>query len=297
MPEFGLFIPQMRMSPAVITERVQAAEAAGFQSVWLMDHLVPPGLPSSDCYEAYTLAAALAVQTERVRIGHLVGCSQFRHPTLLAKMVVTIDHLSGGRFDLGLGWGSVPAELDTFGLLPEPPALRSQRLEETLEILELLFTGEPFDYDGRHHQLRGAQQRPRPLAGKVPVLIGGIGEKLTLPLVRRFADWWNCPSYGIHRLEELRPLVGDVKVSTQHPIGLAVGRTDRDDVVALAEKRFGNWGGLIAGTPDEVAAELAREAALGVELFLVPFSDFATVETIERFGREVMPAVRAGVGA
>jgi alkanesulfonate monooxygenase SsuD/methylene tetrahydromethanopterin reductase-like flavin-dependent oxidoreductase (luciferase family) len=294
MPEFGLFIPQMRMSPAVITERVQAAEAAGFQSVWLMDHLVPPGLPSADCYEAYTLAAALAVQTERVRIGHLVGCSQFRHPSLLAKMVVTIDHLSGGRFDLGLGWGSVPVELDTFGLLPEPAAVRSERLAETLEILELLFTGEPVDYDGRHYQLRNAQQRPRPLAGKVPVLVGGIGEKLTLPLVRRFADWWNCPSYGISRLEELRPLVGDVRVSTQHPIGLAVGRTDRDDVVGLAEKRFGNWGGLIAGTPEEVVAELSREAALGVELFLVPFSDFGTVETIERFGREVMPAVRAG---
>jgi alkanesulfonate monooxygenase SsuD/methylene tetrahydromethanopterin reductase-like flavin-dependent oxidoreductase (luciferase family) len=294
MPEFGLFIPQMRMSPAAITERVQAAEAAGFQSVWLMDHLVPPGLPSGDCYEAYTLAAALAVQTERVRIGHLVGCSQFRHPSLLAKMVVTIDHLSGGRFDLGLGWGSYPAELGVFGMPDEPPVVRSKRLEETLEILELLFTGEVVDYAGEHYQLREAQQRPRPLAGKVPVLIGGIGEKLTLPLVRRFADWWNCPSYGIARLEEVRPLVGDVRVSTQHPIGLAVGRTDRDDVVALAEKRFGNWGGLIAGTPDEVADELLREVALGVELFLVPFTDFAPVETIERFGREVMPAVRAG---
>jgi alkanesulfonate monooxygenase SsuD/methylene tetrahydromethanopterin reductase-like flavin-dependent oxidoreductase (luciferase family) len=294
MPEFGLFLPQMRMSPATITERVQAAEAAGFHSVWLMDHLVPPALSTADCFEAFTIAAALAVQTERVRIGHLVGCSQLRHPSVLAKMVVTIDHLSGGRFDLGLGWGSYPAEFATFGLPDEPPAVRSKRLEEQLEVLELLFTGEVVDYEGEHYQLRGAQQRPQPVHGKVPLLIGGVGPKLTLPLVRRFADWWNCPSYGIARLEEVRPLVGDVRVSTQHPIGLASGPADRDEVVAVAEKRFGTWGGLIAGTPDEVAAELRREAALGVELFLVPFSDFATVETIQRFGREVIPAVQAG---
>jgi alkanesulfonate monooxygenase SsuD/methylene tetrahydromethanopterin reductase-like flavin-dependent oxidoreductase (luciferase family) len=289
MPEFGLFIPQMRMTPAAITERVQAAEAAGFQSVWLMDHMVPPGLNAGECFEAFTLAAALAVQTERVRIGHLVACSQFRHPSVLAKMVVTIDHLSGGRFDLGLGWGSYPAEFAQFGFPDEPPGERARRLRETLEILELLFSGEVVDYEGRCYQLRGAQQRPRPVAGRVPVLVGGIGPTLTLPLVRRFADWWNCPSYGISRLAELRPEVGDVRVSTQHPVGLAAGPAERDEVAALAERRFGNWGGLVVGTPEEVAEALRPEVDLGVELFLVPFSDFATVETIERFGREVIP--------
>jgi alkanesulfonate monooxygenase SsuD/methylene tetrahydromethanopterin reductase-like flavin-dependent oxidoreductase (luciferase family) len=179
-----------------------------------------------------------------------------------------------------------------FGLPDDPPAGRAHRLRETLEILELLFTGEVVDYAGEHYQLRAAQQRPRPVAGTVPVLIGGMGPKLTLPLVRRFADWWNCPSYGIARLEELRPLVGDVRVSTQHPVGLAAGPHDRDEVAAQANKRFGNWGGLIVGTPAEVADAFRAEVALGVELFLVPFTDFGTVETIERFGREVIASFR-----
>jgi alkanesulfonate monooxygenase SsuD/methylene tetrahydromethanopterin reductase-like flavin-dependent oxidoreductase (luciferase family) len=289
---FGIFpSPRADFSQETL-HMARVADEAGFDLVGIQDH------PYQRRFlDTWALMGFVLAKTDRVTVFPDVANLPLRPPRMMAKHAATLDHLSGGRFDLGLGWGSVPAELATFGLLPEPAAVRSQRLEETLEILELLFTGETVDYDGRHYQLHGAQQRPRPLAGRVPVLIGGIGETLTLPLVRRFADWWNCPSYGISRLEEVRPLVGDVKVSTQHPIGLAVGHTDRADVVALAEKRFGNWGGLIAGTPDEVAAELAREAAIGVELFLVPFSDFGTVETIERFGREVMPAVRAAAGA
>src|SRR4051794_3848642 len=106
---------------ARIVERSQAAEATGFDSLWLMDHLVAPMRLDVDTFEGWTVASALAARTERIRIGHLVLCDPFRHPALLAKMAATLDVVSNGRLDLGLGWGSVPDELHTFGFGDDPP--------------------------------------------------------------------------------------------------------------------------------------------------------------------------------
>jgi alkanesulfonate monooxygenase SsuD/methylene tetrahydromethanopterin reductase-like flavin-dependent oxidoreductase (luciferase family) len=257
-----------------------------------MDHLAPPQMPFGDMYDGFVTAAAIATATERIRICHLVVCASFRHPALLAKMAVSLDHLSRGRFDLGIGWGSVPAELERFDLLPEPPRVRSARMAETLEILERLFTGEPVDYEGRFFTLREAQQKPTPLAGRIPILIGGGGPTLTMPLVARYADWWNCPSYSVAQLDELRPLVGSARVSTQHPIGLAASADDLDEVTRHAERRFVGWGGVLVGTADRIVEALVAEARTGVERFYLPFTDFGTPDTIARFGREVIPAVR-----
>src|SRR5476651_2515000 len=153
---FGVYLPQLRMSFDRILERTLAAEAAGFDSVWLMDHFTAPAAPEVDTLEGFTVATALAAHTSTIRIGHLVLCDPFRHPVLLAKMAATLDVISGGRLELGIGWGSVPDELEMFGFGPEPPAVRAAKLRETLEILELMFAGTPFDYDGTHFQLRNA---------------------------------------------------------------------------------------------------------------------------------------------
>ena len=112
-PWFGLYLPQLRMSFDRVLERTLAAEAAGFDSVWLMDHLTAPAAPEVDTLEGWTVASALAARTSKIRIGHLVLCDPFRHAVLLAKMAATLDVISGGRLDLGIGWGSVPAELET----------------------------------------------------------------------------------------------------------------------------------------------------------------------------------------
>ncbi|MDQ1519132.1 MAG: hypothetical protein QOI55_205 [Actinomycetota bacterium] len=274
-----------------IVERTLAAEAAGFDSLWLMDHLAAPRAPEVDTYEGWTVASALAASTSTIRIGHLVLCDPFRHPVLLAKMAATLDVVSGGRLDLGIGWGSVPDELRVYGFGEEPPARRARRLRETLEILGLMFTGEPFDYDATDFRVQSAIGRPVPVQPRIPVHIGGGGPQLTMPLVREFADWWNCPGYALDRLEELRPLAGNARVSTQHPIGLAANAAERDDVIATANRRFGAWGGVIAGTADEVAAALAREIEAGVEGFVLQFSDFGEPATLQRFMSEVAPAL------
>ena len=222
------------MSFATILERTLAAEAAGFDSVWLMDHLAAPAAPEHDTFEGWTLAAALAVRTTTIRIGHLVTCDPFRHPAVLAKMAATVDVLSDGRLELGLGWGSVERELETYGIGAGPPTARAARMRETIEILDLMFAGEPFDHDGDASTLRGAIGRPRPVQlPRPPLHIGGAGPKLTMPIVRDHADWWNCPTYAVDRLDELRPLAGDARVSVQHPVGLASGPTDRDETVAV----------------------------------------------------------------
>jgi len=240
---FGLFLPQVRMSFDTILERTLAAEAAGFDSVWLMDHLAAPAGPEHDTLEGWTLAAALAVRTSRIRLGHLVTCDPFRHPAVLAKMAATVDVLSEGRLELGLGWGSVDAELTTFGIGAGGPGARAARLRETLEILPLMFAGAPFDYDGEHFRLESAIGRPVPVQPHVPVHIGGAGPKLTMPLVRDHADWWNCPSYAVDRLDELRPLAGAARVSVQHPVALAPDDESRSAVLATRRAPVRELGG------------------------------------------------------
>ena len=131
-----MFLPQLRMSFATILERTLAAEAAGFDSVWLMDHLVAPAAPEQDTFEGWTLAAALAVRTTTIRIGHLVTCDPFRHPAVLAKMAATVDVLSDGRLEFGLGAGWMTADYEALGLTYDRPGVRIERLAEALAVVK-----------------------------------------------------------------------------------------------------------------------------------------------------------------
>jgi len=297
MIRFGVFLPQWRLSFDALAERVRVAEEAGFDHVWLMDHLWVPGAPEESSLEAWTTATALAMRTERIRLGHMVLCGAFRHPAVLAKMATTLDLISGGRLDLGLGWGSVPEELEAFGVSHDPPAVRAARLAETLEILELLWSGERVSYAGKHFQLDGAIQRPRPTQGRIPIHIGGAGRKLTMPLVAKHADWWNCVSYAAEDLAELRPLAHGARISVQHPVALVTNPAERDEILAKAQRRFGEWGGLVAGSPEEVAEALIAEVALGAEAFVIQLSDFGRPETLRAFAAEVIPRVRQASAA
>ena len=268
------------------------AESLGFDSVWFMDHLAAPAMAETDTLEAWTVAAALARRTSQIRLGHLTLGNSFRHPALLAKMAASLDVISDGRLDLGLGWGSVEQEFRTFGFPEETNKVRATRLAETLEILDRMFRGEPFSFRGRFHQLEDAIGRPVPAQDRIPIHIGGGGRRYTLPLAARYADWWNCPSYAAADLASLIPLAGNARVSVQHPIGLASTKAARETVQEEAERRFGSWGGLITGTPQEVAEALAEEVALGVEMFILQFWDFGTAKSLRLFAREVAPALR-----
>ena len=162
--EVHLFLPQMRMTMDALVERAQAAEAAGFDGIALMDHLAPPMAEDQPMFEAMTTATWLAARTERLTIGHLVLCDALRHPVVLARQAVTIDHASGGRFELGIGWGSVPEELEAFGVFDTSPRVRVDRLAETLQVLELLWSGDEVSFDGQFFSLDAVQNQPVPTA-------------------------------------------------------------------------------------------------------------------------------------
>ena len=230
----------MRLSPDALVARARAAEASGFDGIALMDHLVPPGAPDHPVYEAFTTATWLAAVTDRLRLGHLVLCDAFRHPAVLARQAVTLDHLSGGRFELGIGSGSTPAELVASGFEVAGAADRRRRLQETLELLTRFWTGEPVHYRGRSSGSTGCVSC-RCHGSRIPILIGGTGVETT-ELVARYADWWNVPVHHLDRWAAARARVGTARVSVQVLVTLITDQSRRQEVVALASRRFGRMG-------------------------------------------------------
>jgi alkanesulfonate monooxygenase SsuD/methylene tetrahydromethanopterin reductase-like flavin-dependent oxidoreductase (luciferase family) len=283
--QFHVFLPQMRMSFPDLVARARAAEAAGFEGVAGMDHLAPPLAMNQPMYSAMVTNTWLAAHTDRLILGSLVLCDSFRLPAVLANEVVSIDHASGGRYELGIGWGSVPTEFDAFGVGSTQPRERVARLRETLQILRALWAGEVVDFDGEFHQLKGASQAALPL-GRIPITVGGIGPK-TLALVRDFADWWNVHVGHLDRVAELRPQVGDARVSIQQMVAYVPDEGRRDEVTALALKRFGHSKPVI-GNGAELAEHYARLTDDGVERVYTWFCDFAAPDTLAGFGEEVI---------
>jgi len=292
--EFHLFLPQMRMTMPDLVERARAAEAAGFTGMALMDHFAPPLAEEHSMWEAMTTAGWLLASTSTLKVSHLVLCDAFRHPAMLARQAVTLDHASGGRFELGIGWGSVPDEFDRFGVAPRTPSGRVARLNESLEVMRALWTGKPVDYEGKFHTLHDAVQNPTPL-DQLPIIIGGAGER-TLKIVSAHADWWNLPIYALDKLDELRPQAGGARVSIQEMVAFVPSESARADVVALAQKRFGTTGlgsNVLIGTADELREHYEERCARGVERFYVWFLDFAMPDTLRAFGRDVVGAFAA----
>jgi alkanesulfonate monooxygenase SsuD/methylene tetrahydromethanopterin reductase-like flavin-dependent oxidoreductase (luciferase family) len=283
--EFNLFLPQMRVSYDHLVTRARAAEHAGFNGITGMDHLAPPLAEGQPMYDAVVTSTWLAAHTERLRVGSLVLCDAFRHPAVLARQAVSIDHASGGRYELGIGWGSWPGEFSMFGVGATEARGRVRRLKETLEVVRALWAGEVVDYDGEFHQLRGARQEPRPL-GRIPIVIGGTGPR-TLALVREFADWWNLQTGALDKVEELRSQVGDARASVQQMVTLVRRGDDREEVTALAMRRFGRARPVV-GTASELVDHFGRMAGQGVERVYAWFTDFAPPETLAEFGEEVI---------
>jgi F420-dependent oxidoreductase-like protein len=201
---FGIDIAQQRVTFDEIVDRVRFGEELGFDGAWGFDHFVPMyGEGPGECFEGMTTLAALATVTSRIRLGLLVTGVTYRHPSVLAIEAITVDHASHGRLELALGAAWYEPEHHQLGIEFPPIGERFDRLEDTLEIVIRLTSGEVVSYKGRHFGLSEARawpvpvQRPHP-----PIWIGGSGLRRTLPLAARYADVWH--SYGSP--EELRPL-------------------------------------------------------------------------------------------
>ncbi|MFL5737187.1 MAG: TIGR03560 family F420-dependent LLM class oxidoreductase [Actinomycetota bacterium] len=190
---FGLDVAQHQLTWPELLERVRFAEEAGFDGAWIFDHFKALyGDPTGPCMEAWTLLAALAASTERIRLGALVTGVTYRHPSILAAEAVTVDQVSGGRLEIGIGAAWFEQEHRELGVPFPAVGERARRLEEGVGAMRLLMTQDHVTYEGTYMQLDDATYRPRPVQQPhPPIWIGATGEKLTLPITGRQADVWH----------------------------------------------------------------------------------------------------------
>src|SRR3989475_8717037 len=183
------------------------AEEGGFDHVWDFDHLasIGGGGPDRPIYEGWTLQAAMAQATKRVRIGCLVTGNTYRHPVLLAKMAMTVDHLSGGRLEFGIGAAWAEIEHEMYGI--EGLDHRVGMLSESLRIIKSLWTEERTNFDGRYYHLKDAIANPKPIQRPCPPIWVGASGVTTLRLVARHADVWNIAGGDVEKVEELTAML------------------------------------------------------------------------------------------
>ncbi len=260
---FGLDVAQQRMPWDELVRRVRLAEELGFDGVWGFDHFEPMyGEGPGETFEGMTTLAALAGVTSRVRLGLLVTGVTYRHPSVLAAQAVTVDHASHGRLELALGAAWFEQEHRELGIPFPPTAERFDLLEDELEILTRLFTGETVSYEGRRISLHDARMQPRPVQlPHPPIWIGGTGPRRTLPLAARFADVWhafgspNSLREANDRLSELAEQGGRDPSSI-----LRAGSLSLDDL-EVARRRAEKWrdagyGYLVCGWPETGDAQV-----------------------------------------
>jgi F420-dependent oxidoreductase-like protein len=190
----GMETSQHRVEWPELLVRVRLADEAGFDGAWIFDHFTPLyGEGPGPCLEAWTLLAGLAGATERIRLATLVTGITYRHPSLLAAEAVTVDHISGGRLELALGAAWFEEEHRQLGFDFPPVGERIDRLEDAVEVIRRLMTGDDVSFEGHHVRLDHATYRPRPVQRPhPPIWIGASGEQRMLPLVGRVADAWHC---------------------------------------------------------------------------------------------------------
>ena len=301
MTKLGLQIPNFNFpggSPEKIFPTVvaaaQVAEASGFDTVLVMDHFYQlPGLGEPDDFmlEAYTLLGALASVTSSVRLGALVTGNTYRNPAILAKAVTTLDIVSGGRAQLGIGCGWFELEHDSFGIEFGTFTDRFEMLEEALQVILPMLRDERPSIDGKHYKITQAINQPAPLSS-IPVMIGGSGEKKTLRMVAQYATLGNltCEPGEVQRkvealaghCERLGRDRSEIQLSWNRVACIAPttaeAEAERDLYLAFRGMDWNNLpeeiqevieGMIVVGDPDTVGQKFSEWKALGVDGFTV----------------------------
>ncbi len=276
LPHYGS--PAGDPSLGRVVEIARECERLGFDSVWVSDHLVFDlekygGSPEPvGSLEPLTTLAVLAAETSTLRLGTMVLCNEFRHPMQLAKEAATIDLASAGRLELGLGAGWYEREFAQSGLPFPPPRTRLERLAESVEILKLLFGGEPVTYDGEHYRLRDAVCRPLPAQRPRPTLwVGGKGDR-AMRMIASVADGWNAAWFqDVDAYLERAALLGD----------------------AAVRRSIGQYA---QGSAHEMVDRLSAFASAGVEHAVVCFSSVPfgldDPDDLASFAQDVLPHIQ-----
>jgi len=297
---FGIFSPQAGMSFKGMIERATNAEKLGYHSIWLVDHFWNRGVPEADVLECTTMMSAIAACTSTIRIGSLVICNSFRNPALLAKALTTIDNISNGRLEVGLGAGWMDEEYRGYGYEFPSTGTRLRQLEEGVQILKAMFSQSKASFAGRYYTVADAYNNPQPVQKPhPPITIGGSGEKTMLRIVARHADRWNCPAgYRSfeHKFEVLKQHcqavgrdINSINISEQLLVCIGANEAEVESKWKIAQ-RLPFWRTGIKGTPAQVIEALRDRVRRGITFFTIIFGDMNSAQSIELFAREVMPA-------
>ncbi len=314
---FGYRVEQYNAPYEQLERTAKLAEALGYDGIWLNDHFVPD--PISGRYEAPTLecwttAGALARATSRVRIGFMTLCNGYRWPSITAKMVTSLDNISGGRVDMGLGAGWHEDEFRMYGIEYPRAGVRLDQLTEGLEIIAGMFANEQFSFAGKHFHVDGAWNNPRPVQQpRPPIWIGGGGEKRMLRIVAQYADWHNLVVTPLasfrHKMEVLDAHCADLGRDPKtlrrslNP-SLLLRDTDEEfdryaesraaqrsisveDYLGLLESQ-----GTIFGGPDRVERMIRDFEAAGCEYFEFIIREMDQEAALRRFAELVLPRFR-----
>ena len=292
------------------TAAADACERLGFEGLYSSDHYFPTGgTPERGSSDAWTVLAALAPRTRRIRLGTLVSPVTFRRPAHVAKTVVTIDRISGGRVDLGLGAGWWEEEHRTHGFPFPPTATRFEMLEEQLEIIHGLFTKDPFSFSGAHHRLEEGRFLPKPVQRPhPPIIVGGAGGPRLAALTARWADEFNTvavePEVARERFERVRRAVETAgrdpsAVVTSVMTWVFVGASEGEWRARLERAREVDpdmdeeWVQrvCIIGTPDQAAERLTAYADAGAQRMMLNHALFDDVDMLELLAAEIFPRV------
>jgi F420-dependent oxidoreductase-like protein len=321
---FGAFVPQGWRLDLVgidrdrhwetMTEVARTIEARGYESLWVYDHFhTVPVATQEVTYEAWTLMGALAVVTSTVRLGQMCTCNSYRPPSYLAKVAATIDVISNGRLEMGIGAGWYEAEYLGYGYEYPKDSVRIGQLREAVEIMQRMWTEDEVHFSGEHYELKGAICQPKPVqTPHIPLWIAGGGEKLTLNVAARHASYTNFADdldEFIHKSEvlaghctEVGRDFSEIVRSTNfnvvcEPTEAEV--TERLDwieshyaafVSADRAARIRSLFSKMAGTPEQLVERIRPWNAAGMEYAIVYFAEAAhTTEGLELFAREVAP--------
>jgi len=309
--KFGLLVPQgWTMDLAGIKDPVEAyetmtrvaqtADEVGFASVWLVDHFHTIPRPSQEVtFECWMSTAALARDTRTIRIGQMVTCNSYRHPALLAKMASTVDVLSHGRLNVGIGAGWYEHEYRAYGYAYPDAPLRLRHLRETVQVMLAMWKEQEAHFEGTYYQVRDAINQPKGVQKPhIPLLIGGDGEKVTLKLVAQYADACNVGDDPASVKQKLAVLKQHCETSGRdyqsiHRTSSTLCLLADSDEQALAllpverKARLGNEvRTALIGSPETIRQRLAAYEDAGVQELLLRFVDGTNLEALRRFAQE-----------
>ena len=308
--KIGLHAGQQDITMDELRRVWRFADQNGFDFISCWDHFyeAPPIDGTHPEFEAVAIMGAMAAETENVRIGCHVFCMTYRNPALLANAMMTVDHISGGRLEVGVGAGWHVQEHEAYGYEFSPVKKRMDRLEEGIQVLRKMFTEERANFDGEHYQLRDAMLYPRPMQTPIPIVVGGRGEKRTLRLAARYAQGWNVPYIDLELYEHLQGVLDHwCEVEGTDPEGIErsinlhmhMGANEADAKriaeergAALAQGGRAAATGNVSGTPQQTIEILKTYEEAGADRISIALRPPIEWDALQAFAEEVIPALK-----